>query len=98
MLNLTEYFDVTIAGDEVEHAKPHPEGVHKAMDLLNTKPEESMYIGDSDADIQAGSRAGTMTIGVQWLPDYQTPEFTEKPDKLYKDNESFKEFTKQYIT
>lgn len=98
MLHLASYFDVTIAGDEVEHAKPHPEGIHKAMDLLNAGPEESMYIGDSDADIKAGSRAGVTTIGVQWLPDYQTPEFAEEPDKLFKDVGDFKEYIKSYIS
>src|SRR5690625_100143 len=97
MLNLTSYFDVTIAGDEVEQAKPHPEGIHKVMELLDVKQEDTMYIGDSDADIKAGSRAGVMTIGVQWLPDYQAPQFTEKPDKLFKEVADFKEFIKGYI-
>jgi len=98
MLNLAPYFDVTIAGDEVEQPKPHPEGVHKVMELLEVKPEESMYIGDSDADIKAGSRAGVMTVGVQWLPDYQAPEFTEKPDKYFTEVGDFKKFVKEYIT
>jgi HAD superfamily hydrolase (TIGR01509 family) len=97
MLNLASYFDVTIAGDEVEKPKPHPEGIHKAMDLLGVKPEESMYIGDSDADIEAGNKAEVTTIGVQWLPDYQAPEFTEKPDRLFEDIGEFKEFVKKYI-
>ncbi|GAB3793446.1 HAD family hydrolase [Virgibacillus kimchii] len=98
MLHLASYFDVTIAGDEVKNPKPHPEGIHTAMELLQVKPEESIYIGDSDADIKAGRGAGVMTVGVQWLPDYQAPAFTEKPDKIYKDIRSFIDFVKSYIT
>ncbi|MFA1818829.1 HAD family hydrolase [Virgibacillus oceani] len=97
MLHLASYFDITIAGDEVDKAKPHPEGIHKAMGSLHVKPEESMYIGDSDADIKAGNQAGVTTIGVEWLPDYQAPEFTVKPDRLFKDIAEFREFVQAYL-
>jgi HAD superfamily hydrolase (TIGR01509 family) len=98
ILDLRTYFDVTIAGDEVTQAKPHPEGIHKVMELLGVTPEETMYIGDSDADIIAGNKAGVMSIGVQWLPDYKAPSLTAEPDKFFEDIADYRELMKEYIT
>jgi pyrophosphatase PpaX len=71
-LQMDNLFDVIITGDDVTKPKPHPEGIIKALSLLGVKNTEAMFIGDSDADIQAGKQANVYTVGVQWLPEYQS--------------------------
>ncbi|WP_255259668.1 HAD family hydrolase [Lentibacillus sp. CBA3610] len=83
-LEMDNRFEAVITGDDVEKSKPHPEGVTKALSLLDVVNDEAMFIGDSDADIEAGNRANVQTAGVQWLPEYQTSEFTAKPDNVFK--------------
>lgn len=63
---LSQYFDVVIGLTEVEHAKPHPEPVLKALDALGETPIDALMIGDNHHDIEAGQNAGTKTAGVSW--------------------------------
>ncbi len=87
-LNMNDLFDVIITGDDVTIPKPHPEGINKALAQLNIKNTDAIFLGDSDADILAGKQANVHTIGVQWLPNYQTLEFSVQPDqRLSKVNE-----------
>lgn len=88
-LNMNGLFDVIITGDDVTLPKPHPEGITKALELLGLKNNEAIFIGDSDADIQAGLQAEVQTIGVQWLPNYQTLEFSIQPNQIYKNLNDF---------
>lgn len=82
-LGLDNFFDVIITGDDVEFPKPHPEGINKALDYLDVLPNEAVFLGDSDADIMAGKQANVLTIGVHWLPNYQTIDFNVQPDEVY---------------
>jgi pyrophosphatase PpaX len=66
LTHLDQFFDVVISLDEVEHAKPHPEPLQKALNLLGSLPEESIMVGDSKHDILGGKNAGTLTAGVAW--------------------------------
>lgn len=75
-------FDVTVAGDEVETPKPHPEGLNKALHVLGCTPRDAVFIGDSDFDICAGKAVGMQTIGVTWFDPERQFQFSEKPDIL----------------
>ena len=88
-LNMSDLFDVIITGDDVDKPKPHPEGVNKALEHLNVKDTEAIFVGDSDADILAGFQANVHTIGVQWLPNYQTLEFSVQPDQMFSNVDEF---------
>lgn len=46
--------------------KPDPASLLWLMEQMGAKREESIYIGDSDVDIQLGKRAGLATVGVCW--------------------------------
>ncbi|WP_367281415.1 HAD family hydrolase [Planococcus shixiaomingii] len=83
-LEMESVFDVIITGDDVIRPKPDPEGVVKALKFLGVKSDEALFIGDSDADIGAGLQANVYTIGVHWLPDFQTADFTVEPSAYYK--------------
>lgn len=82
-LGLEGMFDVEISGDDVQIPKPHPEGVLLAMKQLDASPEETMFLGDSIADIRAGKSAGVLTIAVHWFEHVQTRTFEVEPDYLF---------------
>lgn len=63
---LAPFFDVIVALDDVTHAKPDPEPILRALQILNSKPEETIMVGDNYHDIEAGKNAGTYTAGVAW--------------------------------
>lgn len=89
-LDLEGVFDVMITGDDVVKAKPDAEGLRKVLELLKVDASDAIYIGDSDADVQAGKQAQVYTIGAQWLPEYQTAEFTEQPAIIVHSIEQFR--------
>lgn len=78
---LTPYVEHLIALDDVEHAKPHPESVLKAMDLLNANPESTLMVGDNYQDIKAGQNAGIRTAGVEW--SHKGKEYLESYNPTY---------------
>ncbi|MBB6453137.1 phosphoglycolate phosphatase/pyrophosphatase PpaX [Salirhabdus euzebyi] len=82
-LHMDHYFHVTITGDDVVHPKPHPEGVEKALSLLEVNSNEAVFVGDSDADIKAGLHANVHTVGVEWLPNYEPVAITTKPHAIF---------------
>ncbi|MDP4083303.1 MAG: HAD family hydrolase [Bacillota bacterium] len=88
-LGMKDFFDVMISGDDVTQPKPHPEGINKVLAQLNIQNNEAVFLGDSDADIQAGKQANVYTIGVQWLPNYQTFEFSIEPDQIFRSVKDF---------
>lgn len=54
------YFDVVVGGDDSE-PKPSPKPILLACGKLGTLPEETLFVGDTDADIDAGKSAGCVT-------------------------------------
>lgn len=46
--------------------KPAPDGAWKIARELHVRPEECMYFGDTNTDMQTGRAAGMFTVGVTW--------------------------------
>lgn len=88
-LELDSLFDYIITGDDVIKPKPNPEGIFHVLNALNITKEQAVFIDDSDADILVGKQAGVLTIGVQWLPNYQSPEFSVQPDYFIESIQDF---------
>ena len=88
-LNLDSFFDAAVTGDDVARPKPDPEGLVKALAWLQLRPDEAVYVGDSDADIEAGIRAGMGTIGVNWFKAAADAKFAVQPDHIVSDIEDF---------
>lgn len=53
--------DTIVGIDEVEAGKPHPALVTTAIKKLGVVPKESIYVGDSRYDVEAGRAAGAQT-------------------------------------
>ncbi len=62
--NLTSYLNCVLGRTEVPQLKPAPDPLLKCIEILNVKPCETIYVGDSAVDIQAGKAAGVWTVGV----------------------------------
>lgn len=58
--------DCLVAGDDVRHPKPDPEGVRLALDRLGVRAQHLLVVGDTPADVEAGKAAGAMTVGALW--------------------------------
>ena len=46
--------------------KPAPDSVFEAMRVLSVEPADTVYIGDSEVDIQTARNAGLACISVSW--------------------------------
>ena len=63
-LGMLSYFEILVCGDEVEHAKPDPEGLLKAIAGLGLSTSEVVYIGDASNDVKAARAAGVPVLVV----------------------------------
>jgi phosphoglycolate phosphatase len=55
-----------VCGDCLAKRKPDPEPILHACALAGVDAAHSVYVGDDARDIEAGRRAGTMTIAAAW--------------------------------
>jgi pyrophosphatase PpaX len=72
--------DVLVCADEVTNAKPHPEPVAKAVELLGADPATTLFVGDSIHDLNSGRAAGVRTAAVLWGPFSRAHLASGKPD------------------
>lgn len=66
LLGIYSYMETIVTLDDVEHAKPHPEPVAKAIEALSANPSETIMVGDSSVDMKSAIAAGAIPIGVAW--------------------------------
>jgi len=62
--NLHSHLDCVIGRTEIPQLKPSPAPLLRCMEILQVEPPETIYVGDSAVDIQAGKAAGVLTVGV----------------------------------
>ncbi len=60
-------FRVVVAGDDVEHPKPHPEAYLTAAAQLGVDPTTCIAIEDSATGVAAAAASGAVTIGVEHI-------------------------------
>ena len=62
-MNLTSYFDFSLAAGEVGSFKPDPKIFHHALQMANTQADEAIYVGDNYfADIVGSNQAGLIPV------------------------------------
>src|ERR671937_197146 len=66
VLPLAHLFDAVVASDDVLRNKPYPDGILRALELLEARPDEAAYVGDSPFDVEAARRAGVHSVAVTW--------------------------------
>lgn len=80
LLGMDGMFDVIITPDDTEKSKPDPEPVLCGCERLGVLPQETIYVGDSIFDMEAGQRANVKLCAVKYslTPPQQLLAF--KPD------------------
>jgi len=79
ILELSKYFDLIVGGDTFSEKKPSPVPLLKTLEILGEEPQEALMVGDTEADIEAGKKAGTRTALALWgyvKMNSQNPDFT----------------------
>ncbi|MBR9906718.1 MAG: HAD-IA family hydrolase [Gammaproteobacteria bacterium] len=71
-----DHIQVVISGDTLAVAKPNPEPLLHAADLLQVDASNCWYIGDAERDIEAGRRANMFTV----LARYGYISATDQPE------------------
>lgn len=59
---IRQFFDITVAGDEVSVSKPNPAIYLKAFNQLNIKPENGMIVGDTAYDVIPAKKIGAISV------------------------------------
>lgn len=84
-------FDFAVGERQNIAKKPNPDSVYEAMRYFGAKKEETVYIGDSEVDIETARNSGLDEIIVDW--GFRDTDFLHKcgaklifsePDKLLK--------------
>ncbi len=64
-MQIMHHFEYVTGREHVENPKPHPEPIHKTLDLMNVKSTCDIWmIGDTELDLIAANSAGINSIGV----------------------------------
>mgnify|MGYP005773462543 CR=1 FL=1 len=59
-------FDYVILEEDTIKHKPEPEPLLKFLEISNSNPKESIYIGDMPSDVQCANNAGITSAFVKW--------------------------------
>lgn len=65
-LGLAERAACLVSGDATEHPKPAPDNLLLASQEIGINPEDCLYVGDDQRDIQAARAAGMTSIAAGW--------------------------------
>ncbi len=64
-MDIIQYFEHVTGREHVKNPKPHPEPIHRTLDLMNiNKTSDIWMIGDTELDLIAANGAGINSVGV----------------------------------
>ncbi|RLD10006.1 MAG: beta-phosphoglucomutase [Chlamydiae bacterium] len=63
-LNLSQYFDVIVGGNDIKNPKPNPEIFLKGAKLLNMHPVHCVVFEDAESGVEAAHAAKMKCIGI----------------------------------
>ena len=66
-----------VSGDDAPQPKPSPATLLLACNQIGVKPEQCIYVGDAERDMQAGKLAGMKTV----VALFGYIDFTDKPSE-----------------
>ncbi len=61
-----DLIEVTVGQVDGMSQKPQPDGVYKALEILDVAKGDAVYVGDSEVDCVTAGNAGLPCIGVTW--------------------------------
>lgn len=63
LTGLRGFVDALVARDDVEHPKPDPRHLLKAVEALGSSPDRVLYVGDTATDFKTAMDAGINFVG-----------------------------------
>lgn len=69
---LSDYFELVVTSMDVDRPKPAPDGLLKILSRFDCRPEETIFIGDSEVD-----RQHTQNVGVDLIA-FKNPRLDAK--------------------
>ena len=96
-LEIYNFFDMIISGDDVEEHKPSPEGIIKFLGKYKLNPEKVLMIGDSPSDIKASRAAGVKIASVLWDSYSQAKVIDMKSDYVFHEVSELREFLRNNL-
>ena len=83
------YFDMVQGQTDNIPRKPSPIGALKIAEKFGVRPDQCMYVGDTNTDMQTGKNAKMTTVGVVWgfrgreeLAAFHPEYLIEKPEEI----------------
>ena len=96
-LDIFEYFDMIITGDDVVNHKPDAEGINNFIKGFNLVKEKVLMIGDAPGDFKAARSAGVKIASVMWDQYVKEEVKNLSSDFLFYTVDELKEFILQNI-
>lgn len=84
-LGVENQFDAVLGGDSVAEKKPHPAPLHEVLRRFAVPARRALMVGDGEADVQAGKRAGVVTCGVTYGLGSTKDLLAARPDYVVDD-------------
>ena len=75
-------FDIIVGQREGLPTKPNPQGVFVALKEMGITPDEAIYFGDSNVDMQTAKNAKIKAVGVTWGFRSYDELCSESPDLI----------------
>jgi phosphoglycolate phosphatase len=82
---LTDDFDLVVSAQDVSRPKPDPESFVRILEHFGLKPQEAIYIGDSQVDEHFAANAGVPFVAYRnrrLTADYYLDSFAAGPDLI----------------
>jgi len=83
-LHVAQFIDAIVTGAEAQR-KPAPDMIIECLRRLELSPQESIFVGDSQADVVAAKAAGLRTVAVTTGAGDMQALLAESPDFIFKD-------------
>ncbi len=96
-LGAERFFQEIVGGDTFDRRKPDPTPVLKMVEKFNVDKNATAFIGDSIIDMEAGRRAGVLTVGVRWGfgDPLENPEFSA--DRIFREVSDLGSFLQEWM-
>ena len=79
LLNMENMFDVIVTPDDTSKSKPDPEPILCGCEKLGVSPQNTIYVGDSIFDLEAGIAVGTEICAVKYSVTPHSQLMSYKP-------------------
>jgi len=92
---LERFIDSIVTSKEVPKRKPAPDVIIECAKRLGIPVENCLTVGDTEADIIAGKRAGGIPVAILTAEDRLDPFESEKPEFIFESLNEFASFLEE---